>query len=102
MISNMKARLLFNQRVVIADKAFAELVLWEVPAPARGSQHSYKYRLALVVDGQCVLRYDNQTGKGDHRHLGDVEKRYAFTTPDQLMADFFSDIERWQNENRDA
>jgi hypothetical protein len=98
----MKARLLFDQRVVVAETAFAELVLWEVPRPVRGSVHRYKYRLAVVADGQCVLRYDNEAGKGDHRHVGDVEKPYRFTTPEQLVADFFSDLERWLNENRDT
>lgn len=98
----MKARLLFDQRVVITENAFAELVLWELPAPVRGSPHGYKYRLAFVMDGRSVLRYDNEAGKGDHRHVGDVEKPYRFTTPDQLMADFFTDIERWRNENGNA
>jgi hypothetical protein len=98
----MKARLLFDQRVVLAETAFAELVLWEVPAPVRGSAHRYKYRLALIVDGECALRYDNEAGKGDHRHVGDVEQAYRFTTTERLVADFFSDIERWLNENRNA
>lgn len=98
----MKARLLSDQRVVVGESAFAELVLWEVPSPVRGSTHRYKYRLALIANGQCVLRYDNESGKGDHRHAGDVETRYRFTTPDRLVADFLSDVERWLNENRDT
>ena len=98
----MKARLLLDQRVVIAEKAFAELVLWEVPKPVRGSPHIYKYRLAFIVNGRCVLRYDNETDKGDHRHVDEVETKYQFTTADQLLADFFSEIERWRNENRNA
>lgn len=98
----MKARLLFDQRVVIAEKAFAELVLWEVSTPVRGSPHMYKYRLAFVVNGRCVLRYDNETGKGGHRHVDEVETPYPFATPEQLVADFFSDIERWRNENRNT
>jgi hypothetical protein len=98
----MKARLLFDQRIVIAENAFAELVLWEVPTPVSGSPHGYKYRLAFIADGRCELRYDNETGKGDHRHEADREEPYQFTTPDQLVADFFSDIERWRNENRNS
>lgn len=98
----MKARLLFDRRVVVSEGAFAELVLWEVPVAVRGSGHGFKYRLALVVDGECVLRYDNEAGKGDHRHLDDVEHPYRFTTPEQTVADFFADMERWLNENRDT
>jgi len=37
---------------------------------------------------------------GNHRHVGDKEGPYAFTTPDQLIADFQHDIARWNNENR--
>ena len=66
--SNMKVRELFNRRARIAEQAFAELVLWELPKPLSGSTHPYKYRLAFVVAGTCVLRYDNETGKGDHKH----------------------------------
>ncbi|WP_411172607.1 DUF6516 family protein [Nitrosomonas sp. Is24] len=61
--------------------------------------HSFKYRLAYVVNGKCVLRYDNEAGKGDHRHWDDHEIKYEFTTPEQLLADFQQDIERWNHEN---
>ncbi|WP_371747516.1 DUF6516 family protein [Caballeronia sp. Sq4a] len=46
----------------------------------------------------CVLRYDNERGKGDHKHVGAVETPYAFTTPEQLMADFWSDVDQWRAE----
>ena len=52
--------------------------------------------------GECVLRYDNEVGKGDHRHFGDKENAYAFTTPDQLIADYQKDIARWNHENSNA
>jgi len=61
----MKARELFNRRVPVTEQAFAELVLWEVPEPVPGSTHRYKYRLAFVVSGVCVLRFDNEAGKGN-------------------------------------
>jgi hypothetical protein len=56
-----------------AGSAFAELVLWEVPKPVASSAHAFKYRLAYVVDGECVVRYDNEVGKGDHRHFSGKE-----------------------------
>lgn len=98
----MKARLLFDRRIALSDTAFAELVLWSLPLPARGSGHRYKYRLALVVIGDCVLRYDDEAGKGDHVHRDGREQPYIFSGPDQLVADFFADVRRWLNENRDA
>lgn len=101
-ISNMKTAELFRTRIVYAEHAFAELVLWRVPGPVKGSLHEYKYRLAYVVKGICVVRYDNEVGKGDHRHFGDRESKYTFTTPEALLADFQRDIERWNRENSDS
>lgn len=97
----MKARELFNRRVPVAEQAFAELVLWELTEPLPGSKHRYKYRLAFVVGGDCVLRYDNETGKGDHKHARGREMKYRFASIDKLVADFFEDVRAWQNENSD-
>ncbi len=56
----LRATLLTRTRIVYADNVFAEIVVWEVPQALSGSMHTYKYRLALVADGICVLRYDNE------------------------------------------
>ena len=92
-MSNMPAEPLLDERHVLGESAFVELVVWRVPAPVRGSQHEYRYRLALVVDGECVLRYDNEAGKGDHRHVDDKEYEYRFKTAEQLLADFWKEVE---------
>jgi Family of unknown function (DUF6516) len=92
----MEADLLLRQRIEVDDTSFAELVVWRLPLALLGSVHSFKYRLAYVVDGVCVLRYDNESGKGDHRHLGEVEMAYIFTTIDHLIDDFWQDVEAVQ------
>ncbi len=92
----MKAELLLDERHVLAEDAFAEIVVWRLPRPARGSKHGYKYRLALIQSGRCVLRYDNEPGKGDHRHIGRAEEAYDFTTPEALLADFWADVDEWR------
>ena len=92
----MKAALLLRMRLVLTETAFVETVVWRVPEPVRGSRHDFKYRLALVADGVCVLRYDNEAGKGDHKHLGAVEMLYVFTTPAKLLADFWFDVDQWR------
>ena len=101
-ISNMKAVELISTRIAYSESAFAELVLWRLPKPLEGSLHGFKYRLAYIVRGECVLRYDNEVGKGDHRHFGGKESAYVFTTPEQLIADFQNDIARWNHENRNS
>jgi len=98
----MKATELLRRRIPYTEAAFAELVLWRLPAPLPGSAHPYKYRLAYVVRGVCVLRYDNESGKGDHRHFRDKESLYAFDDVDKLLADFQRDIERINREDRDS
>jgi hypothetical protein len=97
----MKAKLLVRQRVEVNAKGFAEIVIWQLLQPLAGSVHSFKYRLAYVVSGVCVMRYDNEAGKGDHRHLHGIESRYGFTTPRKLGADFFDDIKRYQHDRTD-
>lgn len=73
--------------------------MWEVPQPVAGSTHLFKYRLAYVVNDECVLRYDNESGKGDHKHWGDAEAPYAFADIGTLLDDFLADIRRWNHEN---
>ena len=92
MISNMAAEPLLDERHVLTESAFAELVVWRVPTPVKGSAHRFRYRLALVVGGTCVLRYDNEPGKGDHRHVRDREERYRFKSAEQLLADFWTEV----------
>jgi Family of unknown function (DUF6516) len=60
-----------------------------------GSTHPYKYRLLCgQADGCCLVRYDNERGKGDHRHVGDKKETYPFSTVLKLIEDFEADIER--------
>lgn len=95
----MQAALLVRRRVIIAADAFVEIVIWHLPEAVPPATHRFKYRLAYVVAQRCVLRYDNERGKGDHRHFGAAEEAYVFTTPERLMADFEADIARWNHEH---
>ena len=61
-----------------------------------GSARDFKYRLALVSNEVCVLRYDNEAGKGDHRHLDGVESDYQFESLEQLQQDFWNDAMLWR------
>jgi hypothetical protein len=100
-MSSMKAVALVRSRIAYLETAFVDLVLWQLPRSVAGSNH-YKYRLAYVVNGQCAIRYDNEAGKGDHRHYKGRETLYQFIDPDRLIEDFQHDIARWNRENRDS
>jgi hypothetical protein len=96
MLSNMQAERLLDERHVLDARTFAEIVIWRLSGPARGSEHPFKYRLALIVDGICVLRYDNEAGKGDHRHVMGRQIPYAFIDTNKLLADFWRDVEKME------
>ena len=74
-------------------EGFIEVVIWNIPAPLLPSEHSFKYSLVYIVDGKRVVGYDNERGKGDHKHLNNEELTYTFVNPAKLMSDFMSDIE---------
>ena len=90
------AKLLLKRRQERTLRSFVDLSVFEVPAPLKGSAHNYKYRLAYVVDDVCVMRYDNEAGKGDHRHIGAVEAPYSFRNVSTLLRDFFAEVERME------
>lgn len=93
----MKAELLMRERRVLAV-GFIEVVVWRLSEPLKGSAHGFKYRLAYVVERECVLRYDNESGKGDHRHVGGTETTYSFVSVDQLLDDFLADVAAWKGQ----
>lgn len=86
------AELLFYSKRVHDDGAIVELKIWLVPAPVFGSAHRLRYSLYYGRGGLRLVGYDNERGKGDHRHYGDKEEAYAFTTVEQLVADFEADV----------
>lgn len=90
----MKAELLFSQRIDYDDGAIVEIVLWRVPSPVPASVHSLKYSLFYGRPGIREVGYDNERGKGDHRHLQGIETAYRFTTVEKLIADFWSDVRK--------
>lgn len=78
------------------DGSIVEIVVWALAEPLPPSTHRYKYRLFFGAPGVSRVRYDSERGKGDHRHVGDQEHQYRFSTVEQLLADFQSDVERWE------
>ena len=95
----VKAVQLVRERIAYADGVFAEIVVWRLPSPLPGSKHPYKYRLAYVVSGECVLRYDNEAGKGDHRHVRGKEFNYSFRSIERVLVDFHKQVRRLNHED---
>ena len=76
------------------DAGIVEINIWRVPALVAPCEHHYKYRLVYVVNNVRIVGYDNERGKGDHRHLGAIESPYQFVNISTLLVDFWHDVER--------
>ncbi len=90
----MKARLLQKSKEEFTGGVIVETVVWELAEATPDRPHSLKYRLYCGRNGKCIVRYDNETGKGDHRHYGTREELYRYTTFSKLVEDFLADVER--------
>jgi hypothetical protein len=88
----MPAELLHRERLDFDDGAVAEMVLWRVREPVPGCRYSYKYRMYYGMEGKRIIGYDNERGKGDHRHRQDHQEPYRFTTVERLIGDFLADV----------
>ena len=88
----MPAELISRFKDVTAEGGILELVIWKVPEPVPPTEHGYKYRAVYVVNGERVVGFDNERGKGDHCHLDGTEWPYIFTGVDPLIEDFIAAV----------
>lgn len=92
------ATLLIKSKEKLDDGAIVEMVVWLLDAPVPPCRHLYKYRLYYGADGLSRVRYDNEIGKGDHVHYGNLEQPYHFSTVDRLLDDFERNISQWEEQ----
>ena len=93
--SALVAILLARAKEIRDDGAIVAAVVWELPDPLPPCVHRYKYRLFFGTADTCRVRYDNERGKGDHRHIDGRELPYVSTTVEQLLDDFRNEVKRW-------
>jgi hypothetical protein len=91
----IKATLLARTKEVRDDGSIVEIVIWGIPEPLPPCQHGFKYRLYFGRAGEDRVRYDNERGKGDHRHVNGEELVYVFESLDKLLDDFDRDVQDW-------
>lgn len=95
----MKAVLLTHLKRTLKDDRIVEIVIWRVPRPVPGSLHYYKYSFFYGRPGERLLGYDNERGKGDHRHIGGREEPYRFTTIESLIDEFLALVPEWSGDD---
>ncbi|GMR21587.1 MAG: DUF6516 family protein [Gammaproteobacteria bacterium] len=101
MFYHMPSQLIFRDKYVYADGAIREMVIWRLPDTDSEGPHGLKYRLYYGYPGKCLVRYDNERGKGGHRRDGGKEDPYTFISIEQLIQDFKADIERLRGEQHE-
>jgi hypothetical protein len=91
----MTAKLLYREKYMYTDGAIREMVLWQLPRKTPDRPHGLKYRLFYGLgDGTSLVRFDNESGKGDHKHIGSQEESYRFGHVETLVADFLAEVEK--------
>ena len=91
----MKAKLILCKKFVMPDGAIIEIVIWKLPKATPVRPHGLKYRLFFGSStGKCLVRYDNETGNGNHIHFDVEEVEYKFISVQKLRADFWHDVKR--------
>lgn len=90
----MKATRLFRDKTTLPDGSIVEMSIWRLPATDRERPHGLKYSLYFGMSGERWVGYDNERGKGGHKHIEGRELRYHFVSVEKLVADFLADVER--------
>ncbi len=60
------------------------------------AHHTVEPHLVYVAAGERVVGYDNERGKGDHKHLRGAEIAYRFVDVPTMLADFIKDLQEIQ------
>jgi hypothetical protein len=93
----MRAHKLFHKKQFYHG-GIIEMVIWRLPQENSERPHGLKYRLFYVKYGKRLVGYDNERGKGDHKHIDENELAYAFQNVDQLIEDFWNDVKRYDDD----
>jgi hypothetical protein len=94
----VSAVLLYRDKAVLPDGSIVEMTIWRLPSPSAERPHGLKYSLFYGREGERIVGYDNEAGKGDHRHMRGAEEAYAFVDVEKLIADFLADVRKEQEQ----
>ncbi|HHN63749.1 MAG TPA: hypothetical protein ENK09_00105 [Nitrospirae bacterium] len=96
-----KAKLVYHSKLIYPDGAIREMIIWQLPSKTPDRPHGLKYRLYYGNEkGDCLVRYDNESGKGDHRHIKGKEEPYKFTNVEKSVEDFQKDIDKFRRRRK--
>ena len=88
------ASLILDRKLLLDDGRIIQIRVWRLPEVDAERPHGLKYSLFFGRAGERIIGYDNEKGKGDHRHYRSREEPYRFSSLEQLIRDFEKDVER--------
>lgn len=93
------AELLLHERIIFGadEKTFVEFRVFEVSFSKEFPDH-VKYSFVFVQHGKCALRYDNEHSKGHHKHFFGKESKIVFNSIEELVSEFFAEVEKIRKE----
>ena len=89
-----KAVLFYSAKRTDPDGTIIEIRIWKLPYPTEERPQGRKYSLFFGRPNKRLVGYDNERGKGDHRHILDREETFVFVSIVQLLRDFYADAFR--------
>ncbi len=93
-----KAEKVLDVRNAFDDGSILVIRVWRVVESAPPSSHRFKYSFFYGRPGERLVLFDNERGKGDHKHIGKVESDYVFESIEKLTADFLAEVKRIRSE----
>ncbi len=80
-----------SERTYFEKGEFVEIRVYEVE---RGKffPEGIKYSMNFIKNGLCILRYDNERGKGHHKHLKGKEVKLEFKDVNNLKRAFMEEV----------
>ena len=88
------ASLILDRKLLLDDGRIIQIRVSRLPEADAERPHGLKYSLFFGRAGERIIGYDNEKGKGDHRHYRSREEPYRFSSLEQLIHDFENDVER--------
>jgi len=71
----------------------------EVPEPVPPSDNRYRCSCCYGRPDERSALYDNEKGKGGHRHCSAEQELYRFRSVEALIADFPADVRRMRGDD---
>ena len=96
----MPATLIEYRKLFLDGGAIVRIKVWRLPVPTAERPHGLKYSLFYGRPGERIVGYDNEAGKGDHRHYRLTEHPYSFRDFETLLADFWRDVRKELDDER--